>query len=207
MATPKSGSTSLTKWLVETDQIYGPSKFRKARVENNLLWKPIDNKIIRNETGFYLSDQQILELDDTEYLNECKRALHGNYEGKIYSLAKSVFYMHIPYMPRLYRIRYPNTKILITIRNPVDRLRSNYLYFIGDERTKLQHKYGDINIYLQYVRNHELLVEPFRAMLNELTIIDGMDYKQFRDIAVWRHVFMHYNQCLVNAIKVCKQIY
>ena len=198
MASPKSGSSSLVKWLLSTNKMRSDT----TKVENNELWKPIDRKIQRNDAiGFELTDEAIQSLDDSKYINTCKKL--RTRDNTIPTFTKSVFYLHIPYMARLYALRYPKTKILITVRNPVDRLLSNYLFFIGDEKKALPNKYGDINTYLQYIMDHELLRGPFDDMIAGLVKIrdDGGSF----DYDTWKDVLMHYKLYLMQVIKVCQQ--
>ena len=326
ISVPKSGSSSLIKWLVSTQQIFGDMQLTSKKVENNVIWTEfVDDVIYRDDQiGFYLSDQQILDYDDRRFRlpfkqkpnvrrtsnrtrrirnrsNTTRRASNRhnktrriekqyinindmNTTGEIqrrerkkkrkerrklitekgnikiikkkkvrpkkkikvvkkegdrkkkrntiktpkdkrkrrkrsfnyaklekintthHTVGKSVFYFHLPYMARIFGIKYANTKILITLRNPIPRLKSNYLFFIGDERKKLSKLYGDVNKYLQYIISNPLLKIPFDTIKHELQFMNRqMENGEIVDIQQWFEIFKIYKLFLVNMITVCKQ--
>eukprot|EP01083_Nonionella_stella_P026239 72175_1 len=269
ISVPKSGSSSLIRWLVDTKQIFGDYTLIEDRVENNVLAQSYAEKvIIRNASiGFYLSDEAVLEINDWKYIKRFTRKpanytfhvaakwigqkdkaydmrslFHGpkspnraltefnlptskkhamvqalnasrfvNRESfmrehsanqSYYTVAKSVFYFHLPYMARVFAIKYQNTKILITLRHPIHRLKSNFLFFIGDERTLLPKWYGNVNAYLQHIMQHELLKQPFDQMKRRLRDVNEATHTNASE---WYEIFRVYRVFLMNMIRVCKQ--
>merc|ERR1712013_600454 len=97
-------------------------------VENNVLSSAIDAQLIRNDSGFFIGDSQIRNIDDKKSIDALvMRKRTGDIRP---SMGKSVFYQHgASYMAHLFAVRYPTTKILITVRNPTDRLPSNFMFF------------------------------------------------------------------------------
>eukprot|EP01083_Nonionella_stella_P117197 348897_1 len=339
ISAPKSGSSSLIKWLVSTQQIHGDYSLTRRRVENNMLAKYyVDAIITRNDSiGFYISDEQIMKFNDWRYifsfsekppehktmflslvgdahgsrrvrnwwkethtnnsnntdsgmssskeltfqkktfrtrrgrfpfrsrsklqtetpsrkllrssqhrvnrvpprgiarkykrtgrrhrlrgpfglrkkihmlydeardLNYVDRELYMKQmssEQTHYTVGKSVFYFHLPYMARIFAIKYPNTKILITIRDPIPRLKSNFLFFIGSEYDELPRQYGNVNVYLEHIMNHKLLIQPLQEINRRLREVNEA---QHMNETQWHGIFAIYRVFLVNMVRVCKE--
>ena len=108
-------------------------------------------------------------------------------------------------MAHLFAIKYPETKILIAVRNPVKRLPSNFLFFIGDEQKKSTDKYSNINVYLQYIMEHPLLKGPFDIINEGLSMINTMKPGDGGYDTLWSRISMQYNGLLVNVTRVCRE--
>eukprot|EP01083_Nonionella_stella_P195388 719794_1 len=214
ISVPKSGSSSLIRWLVDTKQIFGDYTLIEGRVENNVLAQSYAEKvIIRNASiGFYLSDEAVLEINDWKYIKRFTRK-PANYtfhvaakwtrqKDKAYDM-RSLF--HGPKSPNraLTEFNLPTSKkhAMVQALN-ASRLKSNFLFFIGDERTLLPKWYGNVNAYLQHIMQHELLKQPFDQMKRRLRDVNEATHTNASE---WYEIFRVYRVFLMNMIRVCKQ--
>lgn len=109
---PKSGTTWLAKMLGAHPQLFVPEK------------KEIN--FFNNYQTFYLEDPDYVRKYDGDvgsYLKYFEDAEKGQLTGEF-----SVFYLYDKEVPKLLQKHFPEVKIIILVRNPIQRFYSNYLF-------------------------------------------------------------------------------
>ena len=82
--------------------------------------------------------------------------------------------------------------------DPIPRFLSNYLYFIGSERTKLVSKYGHVDSYVTYILNDKTLSPTYNNMLDKLSID-----KNTMTLNDWQLIFEYYSLYLKQSQAMC----
>ncbi len=169
---PKSGTTSLYKYLSEHPQIS-----MSAIKEPNYF----SNKSLRNQTLYY--DQNIIE--DLERYHQ----LFSNDSIEKKKGEASVSYLFYKDVPKKINDYNPDAKIIILLRNPIERAYSHYLmdYRLGlvnenfNEIIKKKIKHKNAKLYFQQYIELGEYANQIKRYLNEFDINQIMiiDYEDF----------------------------
>jgi len=106
---PRCGTTSLYEYLKNTNGVFmspvkEPNFFSKSIIPDNYIFAPIRN--------------------EKQYLK-----LFSNIKDEIAIGEASTTYLQDPQAPKLIHEKVPNAKIIISLRDPVERAYSHFLYF------------------------------------------------------------------------------
>jgi len=173
---PKSGTTSLYHYLSEHPHVEMSSQKEPDYFSDKAI----------QEQGMYYGKNRINTLDDYE-------GLFAQKEGVIYG-ESSVSYLFYDNVAENIKSYNPNAKIIIMLRNPVERAFSHYLmdYRLGlvsesfedIVKKKSNHKYANL-FYQQYIQVGEY-ANQLKRYLNvfnreNILLIDYEDFK--KDVA------------------------
>lgn len=121
----RCGSTSINLLLDQHPDIFmspikEPRFFEAELLRSKLKQNPNDADLKKQLLHFTQTGKHREEI---EYLSLFSKANNERYIGE------SSHYLYNPEVAKLIKEKYPNSKILISIRNPVDRLFSEYSFY------------------------------------------------------------------------------
>ncbi len=195
---PKSGTTSLYKYLSEHPQI-SMSSIKEPNY--------FSNKSLKNQTLYY--DQNIIE--DLERYHQ----LFSNDSIEKKKGEASVSYLFYKDVPKKINDYNPDAKIIIILRNPIERAYSHYLmdYRLGlvnenfNEIIKKKLKHKNAKLYFQqYVELGEYANQIKRYLnefnINQIMIIDYEDFIKETDLVIDKvHRFLGVNNFVTESNK------
>lgn len=115
----KSGTTSMANFLSKSEQIYIPS-IKECR---------FFSKLDKNYVG--LGAEVFVNSGVTDFDDYCD-LFRSRREKIIADFSNDYLYYHQRAVPEILKVLGPETKIIIVLRNPVDRAFSNYLHSIRE---------------------------------------------------------------------------
>ena len=178
---PRSGTT----WLANNIAAHPEVDFAKHKETNFFLTK--NSEVFSKESLLYLS--QMRPPDFKTYLNEFTH--NGDIKGEF-----GVYYIYDRYALNLLKRKFPDIKVLICIRNPVDCLESSY-YFVRSS-------------HIGYTLNDNYLEEVLNSP-NQLYSIERAKY--YEHVRFCKHLFgdklkiILFEDIKSNPEKVLKDVY
>ncbi|MCY0894194.1 MAG: sulfotransferase [Acidibacillus sp.] len=121
----KSGTSSLDRYLAEHPQIYIPPK-KEAHYFSTPSFPP----------QFKGKGDEGMNTETIRQREQYERLFAAAHESQIIG-ESSAFYLYFPDTAERIAAENPHMKIIITLRNPVDRAYSAYMYLRRDEREEL----------------------------------------------------------------------
>lgn len=129
LSVPKSGSSSLYSYIKEHPQLYLP-KIKELHFFSH-------KRILSNQNG--PGDDNRLRNYCSNLFEYCQQLTPSNRLQKVVELSTSYFYEISQGSTTFFDYIDTNTRIVILVRNPIDRAMSNYMHLkkLGDEKLDL----------------------------------------------------------------------
>ncbi len=139
----KAGSTSVAHYLGEHPQIYlspikEPNYFSRADINPNHFRELLKKRIAMFDEDKYFTTSEFTSLHAAYLTNEQHyKMLFQKADGDLVTGEASVSYLWSPTAPQEIYNANPNAKIIMVLRNPIDRAFSHYLMDLRVNFTKL----------------------------------------------------------------------